>query len=243
MFVLNAHRWRIICCLLVALIAHVVVFGTFSIANPYGAEDEGEGGFEVGIGLAAPQPPVLLENPITELSERPNIETPIVETHLILVESPPITQLPAISTPVQQPIVFQQPSEFEHALDFDSMRDRMRQDLNMHVGYGRGTTAGYGGNQGTQNSYAAQVSDQLNRYKIYPHEARLAGQEGIVYLKLTIRRDGQVTSHQIQESSGYPSLDNAVIELVERASPFRAFPETLRTSSLEFLIPVTFSIE
>ena len=50
----------------------------------------------------------------------------------------------------------------------------------------------------------------------YPHEARLRGEEGAVLVEVEIRADGSPGRIKVVESSGYPSLDQAVVEALRK---------------------------
>jgi len=59
-------------------------------------------------------------------------------------------------------------------------------------------------------SYAALLSAELNRHKIYPSAARAAGVTGSVGVAITVGPSGDVISHAITRSSGSADLDGAV---------------------------------
>jgi protein TonB len=82
----------------------------------------------------------------------------------------------------------------------------------------------------------------LEQAKHYPGEAQQRGEEGIVYLRLTIDRSGQVLSTGIDRSSGFPDLDNEALAMIERAQPLPAIPPEIAQSQLQLSIPVRFSL-
>jgi protein TonB len=67
-------------------------------------------------------------------------------------------------------------------------------------------------------NYVGLVSAALNRAKRYPQRARLGRIEGDALLSFTMRRDGTVTNWRIIRSAGNPDLDEAVAEMIQRAS-------------------------
>lgn len=90
--------------------------------------------------------------------------------------------------------------------------------------------------------YMAQLAAWLNRHKRYPGSARSRGQEGTAMLRFTMGRDGRVLSHRIERSSGYALLDEAVVEMVERAQPLPRLPDEMAQARLEIVVPVRFAL-
>jgi len=226
-------------CLLVAAFVHLLVLATYSIANPYGAEQEGHGGIEVGIGLATP---TEVPEPVPEQAE-----LELVEPAMTVPETPELTErmpdIPVIELQIDRPTLVLQPISTDLDFDLDSIKEQITSSMQTQVGFGSGATPTYGGDPSVRINYVAQVSARLNRFKTYPREARQAGHEGIVMLNLVINRDGSVSLFGVQNSAGFQTLDNAALEMVERAAPFAPFPVTLSEDSLRFNIPVTFTIE
>ncbi len=52
----------------------------------------------------------------------------------------------------------------------------------------------------------------------YPLGSRLRGEEGVVTLNVTVAASGEVEEVKVEQSSGYPALDDAAIRSVRRAS-------------------------
>jgi periplasmic protein TonB len=91
-------------------------------------------------------------------------------------------------------------------------------------------------------SWQAQLVGWLARYKRYPRLAREQRQEGTVYLRFTMARDGRVISSQIEKGSGYSLLDEEVNELIKRAQPLPALPPEVPGSQITLTLPVQFSL-
>jgi protein TonB len=64
----------------------------------------------------------------------------------------------------------------------------------------------------------------LERRKRYPSAARSNREEGTVYVRFRIDDSGNVLSVSLSRSSGYPTLDSAVLDMVRAASPVPAPP-------------------
>lgn len=93
-----------------------------------------------------------------------------------------------------------------------------------------------------QLDYFSQLAAALNQHKRYPYPAKRARHEGIVKLRFVIEKDGTVTQYEIADSSGYPLLDNATIEMVKRASPLPPIPAHLKRDRLTIVLPIEFSL-
>ena len=67
--------------------------------------------------------------------------------------------------------------------------------------------------------WQAQLMARLERLKRYPTGARSRREEGVVQVRFTVDEFGNVRSAELVRSSGYAELDEAVLALVQRASP------------------------
>lgn len=81
---------------------------------------------------------------------------------------------------------------------------------------------------------------KLNEAKRYPTQARRYRQEGVAYLRFTMDREGNVLAKSIDQSAGYPLLDDETLELIERAQPLPKPPAEMQGEALEFVVPVEF---
>lgn len=89
------------------------------------------------------------------------------------------------------------------------------------------------------------LAESLHRRMIelrhYPSNARLNGMEGKVVLRVAIRRDGNLDSVSVLESSGHEVLDNAAMETVRRACPLHLRHE-LSTPMVVVKVPMYYSL-
>lgn len=90
--------------------------------------------------------------------------------------------------------------------------------------------------------WQSRILSVLNNAKRYPNEARSRREEGVPHLQFTIDRSGQVISSRIVRSSGYPALDQAAIDMVNRASPLPAPPESIPDNKVTLTVPVNFNL-
>lgn len=89
------------------------------------------------------------------------------------------------------------------------------------------------------SNYRGMVAAHLQRYKQYPADARASGKTGTAAVTFTIGGGGGVTSVALARSSGVASIDQEVVAMVRRASPFPAPPGGRPQS---FTVPVGFAI-
>lgn len=91
--------------------------------------------------------------------------------------------------------------------------------------------------------YEQELSGWLERHKIYPESAALAGLDGRVIVRVQMNRQGKVLGSWIEKSSGHEILDKAVLAQVKRSDPFPAAPANYSGRNLlEFRFPVTLYI-
>ena len=100
------------------------------------------------------------------------------------------------------------------------------------------TTAGRGAAVSPAR-WQSRLMAHLERRKRYPAAARLARQEGTAYVRFRIDSSGNVLSVSLSRSSGHSTLDQAVLDLVRRASPVPPPPPGASTT---IVAPVRFDI-
>ncbi|MEW6764271.1 MAG: energy transducer TonB [Pseudomonadota bacterium] len=90
--------------------------------------------------------------------------------------------------------------------------------------------------------YLAALMRQLNRYKTYPSALKKERIEGKVIVQFTLDAEGQLISARVQESSGHDGLDQAALDMLQRAAPLPAIPDFMRKDRLTLSIPVDYSL-
>lgn len=63
-----------------------------------------------------------------------------------------------------------------------------------------------------------------------------------VLVAMRVRRDGTLSEVDIKRSSGLPSLDGSVLQMVSRSAPFPPLPPDMRENE-ELTLPVAFSFD
>ena len=91
------------------------------------------------------------------------------------------------------------------------------------------------------DTWEGRVLARLEKFRRYPGAARSARQQGVVYIRFRINRDGRVLSSSLLRSSGFPALDQAALETLRRADPLPRIPAD-RPDEIELSVPVEFYI-
>jgi periplasmic protein TonB len=91
-------------------------------------------------------------------------------------------------------------------------------------------------------AYTNTLLAWLDRHKEYPWTARRRGMQGRVVLRLAVARSGAVTEARVESSSGAEILDEAAIEMVQRANPVPPLPASFPGDHAEFRVPVEFAL-
>ena len=225
-----------------AIFVHLVVFGLISdYGLRAGALEPGEGGFEVGLGLAQepvavpeetieaePEPPEPMEE--AEVPPEPELEE--IAEPVEVVESPP---LPVPEAAPEKPTSIEPPKFAIRPPSVESVPQEV-------APVGAGSSPTYGGDVGISDVYIARLAARLNRFKYYPIESLRNGEIGVTVLSLVINRRGQVLNSTISDSSGFEALDQAALRIVNNAKPLPRFDRRMRMNELRVNIPITFDI-
>lgn len=101
------------------------------------------------------------------------------------------------------------------------------------------TVAGMGFGSVSPARWQSRLMAHLERRKRYPSGARSRREEGIAYVRFRIDDGGNVLSASLARSSGFPELDNEVVDMVRRASPVPAPPPGVNKT---ITAPVKFTV-
>lgn len=218
----------------IALAAHVGVAGlVLALANPLGAPEPDA----VMIVELPPMPgerkdeaPAPAPQQVRQLDPRP--VTP-VQPSLPRIDAPQIARpvpADALTVPVRpvqvapspQPVAAPQPAPARDTSSAPSGDDpRAKQ---------------------AQLNYYQTLMAYLARRKQYPAEAKKAGQQGVVTVRFTIDRKGNVSGEGIKKSSGHAVLDNETLALLRRVSPLPAMPASMKQDSVTLSLPIEYTL-
>jgi protein TonB len=113
--------------------------------------------------------------------------------------------------------------------------------------FGDGSSAVPGDDATSANASAGNASARpgylRNPHPPYPEEARRAGHEGVVHLKVMVNERGRVTSVSITRSSGHPSLDERALSTIRDRWLFKPARRGNTSIAAEVIVPVRFTLE
>jgi TonB family protein len=94
----------------------------------------------------------------------------------------------------------------------------------------------------SEEDYFYQLVRRISQYRFYSQsQSNIA--RGLVVTRMTIARDGRLLDVALLKSSGVPSLDQAVVETIRRASPFAPLPTELASDRRTFVVPINYTRE
>jgi protein TonB len=90
--------------------------------------------------------------------------------------------------------------------------------------------------------YLAALMRQLHRYKSYPSALKRDKVEGHVVVQFTLNAGGQIVASRVERSSGHAGLDQAALQMLARANPLPAIPDSMNRTELTLSVPVEYSL-
>jgi TonB family protein len=90
--------------------------------------------------------------------------------------------------------------------------------------------------------YVNEVQKKISESIYYPPQAKDAGWEGKVNLKLHIKSDGSLSEVDVANSSGYQLFDDTAYSVAKNLSPYPPFPASIQSSDLWVEVPVVFQM-
>ena len=93
-----------------------------------------------------------------------------------------------------------------------------------------------------KTTWQSVLLGHLERHKRYPRRARRRGQEATVHVWVAISREGAVLEHHLTEASQYSALNKETLALIARAQPLPPPPTEVSGDTVEFVLPVSFSL-
>jgi periplasmic protein TonB len=91
-------------------------------------------------------------------------------------------------------------------------------------------------------TWRSRIAATLERNKRYPSEARQRRQQGVAQIAFTLDRKGYLVASHIVRGSGYASLDQESLQLLQRAQPFPPPPTELSGERVDLIVPVRFNL-
>lgn len=174
-----------------------------------------------------PEEPIEEVDPIEEmaLAQLENVEVPL-----------PMTRPPVPEKPKEKPKKVEKKAAPPASQAARKAKAEVKQSDRVAAAQTSSTT---GSASISPAKWQSRLMSHLERRKRYPSESRKNKEEGTAYVRFTIDTSGNVTSVSLSRSSGYPSLDNAVVDMVRRASPVPAPPAGVNRT---IVAPVKFNL-
>ena len=141
----------------------------------------------------------------------------------------------------EDPEVTEKPKAPEEAEEQTSNTNEQSKSEALVRASGKGAEANSGNRLGKKDYFSSLIA-WLNQYKNYPAALKKKKQEGVVTLKFTINKKGQLLSASVHKSSGYPLLDKAALDILDKASPMPAIPNSIPRDQLTLIIPLEYSL-
>lgn len=184
------------------------------------------------------QPVEVVDEAVPQVIRNESVDP--VET---LPAPPPARPAPPAVKPVAMPATKppSEPSVAQATPPAEPLPERKAQAApSSSAGEARQTSQASAGQAGPPPDYLMLLRAWLERHKEYPRLARARGQQGRAVLRLTIDRQGHVTSQRIERSTGHAALDREVEAMIRRADPLPAPPPDMLRNQLELIVPVEF---
>lgn len=152
--------------------------------------------------------------------------------------------LPDFTAPRIEPVPEseQNPNPDENVLESVSIPEDIPEEVDMEVVEFSLPKVEESGGFGSRMDYLDMVRLKIERYKQYPPFSRQRNIEGIVTVAFLIGSDGFISVLKVVKSSGFPSLDEAVIIAVNNAAPFSAPPEKYFKQAVRVKVPIAFEL-
>ncbi|MFT4057728.1 MAG: energy transducer TonB [Novosphingobium sp.] len=92
------------------------------------------------------------------------------------------------------------------------------------------------------DSWEGRVLARLASRKRYPATARARHEQGVVWVRITIDRQGHVLAIALAQGSGSSALDREALVLPRRADPLPEPPKERGGATLDLVVPVEFML-
>jgi len=86
------------------------------------------------------------------------------------------------------------------------------------------------------------VTERVRQFFYYPDQALALRTTGVVIVRFSVRRNGQIDRLEIRKSSGNDGLDKAAIDIMRKAQPLPPIPDRMHLDRVDGDLPVNFGV-
>lgn len=105
------------------------------------------------------------------------------------------------------------------------------------------TPVSLGDPQAAVQDFQIKLLKHLHRHKRYPAGARAKREQGVVYVRFAMNRQGNVLSAVLEKRGRWADLDAEGLALLMRAQPLPRPPAEVTGDPIEMIVPVEFSLK
>ncbi len=93
-----------------------------------------------------------------------------------------------------------------------------------------------------KSTWLKAVAKTIAKKQIYPRSALAREIEGTAKVRITVSRDGHITTYDVIQPTGEAVLDRALERLMTRIDPLPAPPAGLAEKELTLVVPIVWSL-
>jgi protein TonB len=94
-----------------------------------------------------------------------------------------------------------------------------------------------------ENEYYYAAVDWASRHSSYPRKAIEQALEGVVRIRVTVDRKGNVLAIKVLQKTDYALLNQAAQQAIQKAAPFPPVPSTVQGATYSFTVPFKYQID
>ena len=186
-----------------------------------------------------PEPPPVVEQKLPQVDAPP---APLSMQDFVRAAPPPPPQeivrpqprVQPTTPPPPTPTVQKQPQQLQPS-PLHTQQEQQRAPSDNQASASFVNPADTAARTRVQDDYLWQVGKKISEHRAF---AANNSEQGTVVLRLTIARDGRLMEAGIARSSGFTTLDAAVLNSARQAAPYPGLPGELAGAQVTFILPL-----